>query len=225
MRRRRASSNNACTDGLGIVVSKKTSASDGSSNTHRGKKVVSAASGYTTRLAPKLCALCSSAIRRSTTASRGSERAIGPSCAAATRTVRDIVGSFGDEASATRAVRFHDTTGREAEVALIERAAGRAGRTSYPLDKQSTSDVAQAVRCLVLARTNPLWHLLRERQSRNGTLAYRILAGARCHDDLWWAGRSVWRTGAGISGKIGSQPDSGGSAGCRWSRHGCGCGG
>src|SRR5688500_5688228 len=50
----------------------------------RGKKVVRASSGKTTRSQPRALASCRCASRRLTTALRGSARAIGPSCAAPT---------------------------------------------------------------------------------------------------------------------------------------------
>jgi hypothetical protein len=75
----------------GISRSKNRSTSAWSSMYQRGKKVVSASSGNTTRLAPRSPARRSSAIRRSTTTLRGSSRGMGPSWAAATIGVRFMV--------------------------------------------------------------------------------------------------------------------------------------
>ena len=54
---RLASSNSGCTSGFGISLSKNGSASAGSSNTQRGKNVVSAHSGYTTSVAAEAVGL------------------------------------------------------------------------------------------------------------------------------------------------------------------------
>src|SRR5687767_11009280 len=64
--------------------SKNASTSAWSSIHQRGKKVVRASSGKTTRSQPRAFASCRCASSRLTTALRGSVRAIGPSCAAPT---------------------------------------------------------------------------------------------------------------------------------------------
>ena len=64
-----------------------------SSTNQRGKNVVNASSGYTTRSQPASAACRSRSSSRPTTASRVSSRWIGPNCPAPTRTVR-VMGTF-----------------------------------------------------------------------------------------------------------------------------------
>src|SRR5688572_15389797 len=92
--RRAASSNSGRVSGPGISRSKNASISAWSSIHHRGKNVVSASSGKTTRSQPRALAWCRCARRRFTTAPRESARAIGPSCAAPT--VITLIGSYLD---------------------------------------------------------------------------------------------------------------------------------
>src|SRR5215813_8571553 len=93
MPRRRASSKSGRVSGPGISRSKNASISVWSSIHQRGKKVVRASSGNTTRSQPCAFACCKRSRRRFTTCGRASARWIGPSCAAPTVTTLLMVRS------------------------------------------------------------------------------------------------------------------------------------
>src|SRR3546814_10537543 len=85
---RRASANSGAGSAPGISVSDQRSSSASDLMDQRGKKVVSASSGNTTRPQPRAFARRSSATSRSTTCARVSSLAMGPSWAAPTVTMR-----------------------------------------------------------------------------------------------------------------------------------------
>src|SRR5512146_2238838 len=107
----RAASNNGCVSGPGIARSKNASTSACCLKYQRGKNVVSASSGYTTRSQPWRFASRISASMRATTCARVSLRAMGPSWAAPTVTMRAMAGRLRGELE--HRVQQHVGPGRE----------------------------------------------------------------------------------------------------------------
>ena len=110
----RAASNSGCVSGPGISRSKNASISACSSMYQRGKKVVSASSGNTTRSQPWRVRLAQQREQALDHAARAlSLRAIGPSCAAPTVTMRVMAVGCSSGRQLEQRVQQHVGAGRE----------------------------------------------------------------------------------------------------------------